>query len=180
MTMSTAAPSEHLPPDVALRLAEFARACKAAARAVSLYPAAHPAIRISVSRLTDVAAKATADGSLVIQVLPDGLLIDGRAAARPDAAVGELATLLHEHLVAALTVHKGADAEVWLPFFVMLARPIEEIRDGGGVARVWSLSGNSSIELEELDYSEVLRERSGGQPVEWEEIIANCLQLRCR
>ena len=33
-----------LDPDVAAQLAEFARACKAAARAVSLYPAAHPAI----------------------------------------------------------------------------------------------------------------------------------------
>lgn len=175
MTMDAAAPPEHLPAAAALQLAEFARACKAAARAVSLYPAEHPAIRISVSRLTDVVAKATTDGSLVIQVLPDSLLIDGRAAARPDSAVGELATLLHDHLVAVLTVHKGADAEVWLPFFVMLSRPVEEIRDGGGVARVWSLSGNSSIQLEELDYSEVLRERSGGQPVEWEQIIANCL-----
>ena len=176
MNMSAAAPSEHLPHDMALRLAEFARACKAAARAVSLYPATHPAIRISVSRLTEVAAKATVDGSLVVQVLPDNLLIDGCAAQRPDSAIGELATLLHEHLVAVLTVHNGADTEVWLPFFVMLSRPIEEIRDGGGVARVWSLSGQSAIELKELDYSEVLRERAGGQPVEWEEIIANCLQ----
>jgi hypothetical protein len=174
--MSVTAPADHLPPDVALRLAEFARACKAAARAVSLYPPAHPAIRISLSRLTDVAAKATAERSLVIQVLPDGLLIDGRAAARPDSAIGELATLLHEHLVGVLKVHKGADAEVWLPFFVMLARPIEEIRDGGGVARVWSMSGKSTLELEEIDYSEVLRERAGGQPVEWEEIVAHCLQ----
>lgn len=176
MTMSAAVPSEHLPPDVARSLAEFARACKAAARAVSLYPAAHPAIRISLSRLTDVVAKATVGGSLVIQVLPDALQIDGRAAQRPDGSIGELATLLHEHLVAILTVHQGTDADTWLAFFVMLARPLEEIRDGGGVARVWSLSARPSIQLEELDYSEVLRERTGGRPGEWEEIIANCLR----
>ena len=32
-----------LPPEAALHLAEFARACKAAARAVALYPGNHPA-----------------------------------------------------------------------------------------------------------------------------------------
>jgi HEAT repeat protein len=174
--MTDAASPEYLSPDVALRLAEFARACKAAARAVSLYPATHPAIRISISRLTDVAAKATAGGSLVIQVLPNTLLIDGHAAARPDAAIGELAALLHQHLVGAFTVHGRTDADVWLPFFVMLARPTEEIRDGGGVARVWSLAGKSAIELQEIDYSAVLRERTSGQIADWEEIVANCLQ----
>ena len=37
---------------MALRLAEFARACKAALRAVSLYPGGHPAIGSTLGRLT--------------------------------------------------------------------------------------------------------------------------------
>ena len=174
--MSVAASPEHLAPDEALHLAEFSRACKAAARAVSLYPAAHPAIRISLSRLADVAAKATTAGPLVVTVLPDGLLIDGRAAARADTAVAELAALLHEHLVGALTIHEGATSDVWLPFFALLARPIEEIREGGGIARLWGVKGSRAIEIEEIDYSEVLRERSLGGSAEWEAIVANCLQ----
>ena len=40
-----------MPGDQSAALAEFARACKAAARAVSLYPGAHPAIGISLTRL---------------------------------------------------------------------------------------------------------------------------------
>ena len=36
-------------------LGEFARACKAAARAVSLYPAAHPTIRTTLARVTAAA-----------------------------------------------------------------------------------------------------------------------------
>src|SRR5689334_12088085 len=40
-----------MPADQSLALAEFARACKAAARAVSLYPGAHPAIGGSLGRL---------------------------------------------------------------------------------------------------------------------------------
>lgn len=163
-------------PDEALRLAEFARACKAAARAVSLYPATHPAIRISLGRLSEVAAKATTAGPLVMTVLHDGLLIDGRAPARADTAVAELAALLHEHLVGAFTVHGGADSDAWLPFFVLLSRPTEEIRDGGGIARIWGVKGHRAIEIQEIDYSEVLREHSEGRAAEWEEIVANCLQ----
>lgn len=174
--MSVAASSDRLTPDEALRLAEFARACKAAARAVSLYPATHPAIRISLGRLSEVAAKATTAGPLVMSVLPDGLLIDGRAPARADTAVAELAALLHEHLVGGLTVHGGADSDAWLPFFALLSQPTEEIRDGGGIARIWGVKGHRAIEIQEIDYSEVLRERSEGRAVEWEAIVANCLQ----
>ena len=174
--MSVVETSEHLPPEDAARLVEFARACKTAARAVSLYPAAHPAIRISLNRLADVVAKATIRGPLVIAVLPDALMVEGRGLPRPDSALGELAMLLHAHLVGALTVHAGADGDAWLPFFVMLARPTEEIRDGGGITRVWNLTGSRAIEIQEIDYAEVLRERSTGESADWEDIIANFLQ----
>ena len=36
------------------RLTEFARACKAGARAVLLYPAAHPAIKATLGRIAQV------------------------------------------------------------------------------------------------------------------------------
>ena len=32
------------------------------------------------------------------------------------------------------------------------------------------------VELREIDYAEVLRERSGGDPIVWKRVIANCLQ----
>ena len=84
--------------DEAARLTDFARACKAAARAVVLYPDGHPAIAATLGRIVDVTSTARLRGPLTITVLPDDLLLDGRAAPRPDRAIGELAALLHGHL----------------------------------------------------------------------------------
>lgn len=174
--MSETPGADHLTPEAAQRLAEFARACKAAARVVSMYPAAHPAIRISISRLTDIAAKATASHALSMTVLPDSLEIEGLAAARPDPAVGELAALLHEHLVGALTVHAGTSADTWLAFLGILAQARDDLRGEGGIDRVWSAKGDQTIEVQEVDYAEVLREREEGMAAAWEQIVANCLQ----
>ena len=32
------------------------------------------------------------------------------------------------------------------------------------------------VELREIDYAEVLRERKGGEAAAWDQVIANCLQ----
>src|SRR5713226_6336588 len=81
------------------RLTDFARACKAAARAVVLYPGGHPAIAATLGRIAHITSPAAQAGSLKITVLPDGLLLDERAPARADAAITELAALLHSHLI---------------------------------------------------------------------------------
>src|SRR6266567_3617203 len=73
------------------RLIEFARACKAAARAVLLYPTGHPAIAATLGRIAQITSAAAVTTPLKIMVLPDGLLLDDRAPARPDAALAELA-----------------------------------------------------------------------------------------
>src|SRR4029077_18389301 len=70
--------------DATAKLTEFARACKAAARAVTLYPPTHPAIRISLARLVDTAGRLTAAGPVTFGVLPDNLLLDGSGSPRPD------------------------------------------------------------------------------------------------
>lgn len=164
-----------LPADLAFRLTEFARACKAATRSVSLYPEGHPAIISSLSRLVDTATRATAGGPLTITVLPDALLVDGRSAARPDAAVGELAGLLHQHLVGELRVLGGADATAWRTFLLLLGKTTEELLSEGGIARLWSTSGGTHLQIREIDYAEVLRERKSGIEAAWEGIVAHCL-----
>ena len=47
--MLRACPPEPLPPETAGRLAEFAKACKAATRIVSMYPPTHPAIQSALA-----------------------------------------------------------------------------------------------------------------------------------
>src|SRR5512137_1414848 len=98
-----------LPLDTATKLTAFARACKAAARAVSLYPPEHPAIGDALSRLARSAAAATERGPLAMLVTPDNLLVGGRTTPRPDQALSELARLLHGHLVGELTIQRDVD-----------------------------------------------------------------------
>ena len=72
---------------------------------------------------------------LRITVLPGGLLLDERAPARADAAIAELAELLHGHVIGALTVNAGGDVEAWRNFLLLLGRSPDAVRAEGGIAR---------------------------------------------
>jgi hypothetical protein len=158
------------------RLTDFARACKAAARAVLLYPGGHPAIAATLGRIAHITSAAALPASLRIRVLPDGLLLEDRPPARADAALSELAVILHSRLIGELTVHPGGDVEAWRTFLVLLGRSPESLRSDGGIARVWTTMAGRHVELREIDYAEVLRERAGGEAAVWDRVIANCLQ----
>jgi HEAT repeat protein/PBS lyase HEAT-like repeat-containing protein len=158
------------------KLIEFARACKAAARAVVLYPGGHPAIAATLGRIVHVTSPAMLTVPMRVTVHPDALLLEERALPRAEAAVTELAALLHSHLIGQLTIHSGGDSEAWRSFLLLLARSPESVRTDGGIARVWTTMAGRHIELREIDYAEVLRERTGGTTAVWDKVIANCLQ----
>lgn len=157
-------------------LADFARTCKTAARSVSLYPATHPAIQTSLARVLAAASRLIPASDVTLTVHPDAIVIDGRAPVRPDPAIGELAELLHDRLVGELRVERAADAQDWRALLLLLARPSEEIIAEGGIGKAWTASGREHFEIREIDYAEVLRERTGGEGAEWDRIIAYCLQ----
>lgn len=159
MTEPSARPA--LSAEAAARLTDFARACKAAARAVSLYPGGHPSIATSLARLAQMTATLTETGPYRLQVAHHQLLVDGRAAPRPDPAVPELAALLQRHLIGALTINTGADAASWRSLLLLLARPPDEARRDGGIRHLWTTAGGPSLEIQEIDYAEVLREKQG-------------------
>jgi hypothetical protein len=159
------------------KLTDFARACKAAARAVTLYPPSHPAIRLSMSRLVDATARITGSGSVRIGVTPDNLLMNGAGAVKPDQAVRETAALFHEHMIGLLTLHTSPDPEGWLPFLLLVAKPLDEIRASGGVSRLWAATGRRHLEITEIDYADILKDRGKGQESHWNDIIRACLNL---
>ena len=165
-----------LPAADAARLVEFARACKAAARAVVLYPMGHPAIGATLGRIVQLTSPAALPRPLKITVMPDTLLLDDMTLPRPESAVGELAALLHTHLIGELLVHAGGDQDAWRTFLLLLARTSESIRAEGGITRLWTTMAGRHVELREIDYAEVLRERTEGKAAVWERVIANCLQ----
>jgi hypothetical protein len=168
--------SPPLTPEDAARLTDFARACKAAARAVMLYPDGHPAITTTLARIAQVTSADSLQVPLRVSVLTNGLLLEGRAPARADAAIEELAGLLHDHLIGELTINPGGDADAWRKFLLLLGRSPEGVRAEGGIGRLWTAMAGRHVELREIDYAEVLRERKGGTVADWEQVIANCLQ----
>jgi hypothetical protein len=158
-----------------VRLNEFARACRAAARAVALYPPAHPAIATTLARIVDLTAAEHFAEPLKITVLPDSMRLGGRMPLRIDPAVRELAGLLHDHLVGEITIHPGGDLDAWRSLLQLLARTPESVRADGGISRLWATMAGTHVELWEIDYAEVLRERAGGQAAVWEQVLAGCL-----
>ncbi len=172
--MAEAAKIPTLSPETAAAFAEFARACKAAARAVALYPGTHPAIGVSLGRLAQATTRLAEKGAFRLQVQAGVLLLDGAAAARPDPAIGELAEVLSRHTIGALTVNAAADAESWRTLLLLLARTPEEVRADGGIAHLWATAGGPSLELVEIDYAEVLREKQG-EAATIEQVIAAAL-----
>jgi HEAT repeat protein len=167
---------ESMTPEAAANLAEFARAAKAAARSVSLYPATHPAIQASLGRVVSSSAKLAATGFVTLLVKPDTLAIDSRAPARPDQAIVELADMLHNRLVGTLRIERAADAGDWHAFLLLVARAAEELIAHGGIAKAWAESGRAHFEIGEIDYAEVLRERRAGDEAAWDNIIEHCLR----
>jgi HEAT repeat protein len=147
--------------DTTAKLADFARAFKAAARAVSLYPTGHPAIGSTLGRLTELTAALTEAGPFTLEVRPHMLYVLNAAPAKPDASIVELSDLLRRQLVGSLTINAGADAESWRVLLRLLGRPVEDVRADGGIAALWATAGGPSLELREIDYAEVLRERQG-------------------
>jgi HEAT repeat protein len=165
-----------LSPAETQRLTEFARGLKAAARAVTLYPKGHPAIAATLGRVVQITSPAALSAPLRINVLADALTVDGHVLPRPDAAVTELAVILHSQLIGEMLVYAGGEVEDWRNFLLLLARPPDEVRAEGGIARLWTTVASRHLELREIDYAEVLRERRRGEAAAWEDIIANCLQ----
>jgi HEAT repeats/PBS lyase HEAT-like repeat len=156
-------------------LVEFARACRTAARSVSLYPATHPSIQASLRRVIASAGRLAPSGTVTLAVHPGTLMIDGKAPARSDQALEELSGLMKDRLVGALRLESSADIHDWHALLLLLVRPLDELSQAGGIARAWTATGRNHFEIIEIDYAEVLRERDGDGAVEWDQIINLCL-----
>jgi hypothetical protein len=147
--------------DMSHKLAEFARACKAALRAVSLYPSGHPAIGTTLGRLTELSTSLTAAGPFTLEVRPHTIHVGGAGPSKPDTAIVELSDVLRRQLVGTLTINAGANAGSWRTLLMLLSRPSDEVRTDGGIASLWATAGGPSLEIVEIDYAEVLREKQG-------------------
>ena len=168
--------TEPLSAETSSKLLDLARACKGAARVVSMYPPTHPAIQDALARITVAGTEAVAGGPFQITVTPDTLLVGGRPLSRPDAAVTELAGMLHAHSVGELNISGVLAPAAWHAFLVLLSQSAADIRDEGGITRAWEAAGGGPLEVRQIDYAEVLRERADGDSSDWEDILTAYLQ----
>jgi hypothetical protein len=174
--MSLAAGPQPLSSDETLRLTDFARACKAAARVVALYPATHPAIQASLNRVVESASRLRGQSTVTLTVLPDDVQLDGRSAAKADSALAELAALLHGHLVGELQLLGDLTPTEWHTLLGLVAKTPDDLRGQGGIVRAWMAAGGGPVEIRQIDYTEVLRERRGGLESDWDRIITHYLE----
>jgi hypothetical protein len=163
-----------LPPELLRSVSALARALVAAARAWTLYPPEHPALRAALDRLASSARELNSEKPLRLVATPETLVVLDTPIPAGDQAVRELAGLLHRHLVGSLSISAGADLDSWQALLGMLARPPEQLRAEGGIAQLWSAAGRGGIEIREIDYAEVLRDKQG-QEVTIDAIIAAAL-----
>src|SRR5207245_6834221 len=103
----------------------------------------------------------TASGPSRLEVRPHSIHVNDAAPAKPDAAIVELSDVLRRQLVGTLTLNHGADTESWRTLLMLLSRPVDEVRADGGIASLWATAGGPSMEIVEIDYAEVLREKQG-------------------
>src|ERR1041384_4712742 len=138
---------ELLGPEDTARVLELARACKAAARAVLLYPSSHPAIAATLGRIVQTTSVESMRGPLKITVLPEALRIDGKKPARDDQAVTDLAVLLHDHLIGEMVIQPGGDRDSWLAFLRLIGKSPEAVRAEGGIAPARPTMAGRHIQL---------------------------------
>ena len=168
--------NEPLSAETSAKLIDLARACKAAARVVAMYPATHPAIQDALGRMTAAGTAAVADGPFQVSVTPETLIVGGQALSRPDLAVSELAAMLHSHSVGELNFTAALTPAAWHAFLLLITQPPAEMRGEGGIAQAWAAAGGGPIEIRQIDYGEVLRERSSGDESSWEFILTAYLE----
>ena len=173
-------------PDAAQAHRVRARAARPPRARSSLYPAGHPAIAATLGRIVaDHVRRATCRRRSGSRCCPTACCSTSVPPARADAAVAELAALLHSHLIgAADRPCRAAIIEAWRNFLLLLGRAPESVRAEGGIARVWTTTRRPA--------RRAARDRLRGGPARthraaksaaWDKVIANCLQgdrLRAR
>ncbi len=155
---------------------EFARAFRAAARAVSFYPPSHQAAVSALEQVATAAHAAAGDGSLCLTILPKTLLARGVAIDASQTAVADVADICHRHGIGALSLDGRDTPETWRALLTLLARKPEDVRGAGGIQRQWKALHHVSPTVLEIDFGALLRGHVGGDFNELAGVISHYLE----
>jgi HEAT repeat protein len=173
-----------LSPEVSRSVSALARSLVTAARSWALYPPDHPALGGSLDRLRAAIRDARGGQVFAFGVTPDTLLVAGIAATgREAAAVAEAARWLHDRDVLRMTFTGDVAVPALQKLLALLSEDSRVIRQRGGPATVWTSEGDTSVLIEQIDFSQVLQDREVTHPVRrkddlWRSIVRGILDRR--
>jgi HEAT repeat protein len=173
-----------LSPEVSRSVSALARTLVAAARTWGLYPPEHPAVAGSLDRLRGSIAHACGGQMFAFGVTPDTLLIAGvPVGGRDTAALGEAAQWLHDRDILQLTFAPDVGVAALERLLGVLSEDSRVIRQQGGPAKVWGEAGDTTILIEQIDFSHVLQDREVTNPVRrkddlWRSIVRGILDRK--
>ena len=150
-----------LSPELVKQSIALARALSAAARNWAIYPPAHPAVGVAITRLADALRTSTAGAAFAFEVTPQTLLVAGLPLPG-DQPVVEAARLLHERDILQVSFLGDVPSEALHAFLRLLTTPLEDLRQAGGPGEVWTASGHLSIAIQQIDYEKILEDRDNG------------------
>ena len=155
-----------------------------AGRSWRLYPPDHPAVGGSLDRLGAAIGVARGGQVLAFGVTPNTLLVAGIALGGGDAAaVAEAARWLHDRDVLRMTFTGDVAVPALQKLLGLLSEDSRVIRQRGGPATVWTSEGDSSVLIEQIDFSQVLQDREITHPIRrkddlWRSIVRGILDRR--
>ncbi len=153
-----------LSPELSRGVSALARALVAAARSWSLYPPDHPAVSTSIDRLRVSLREASGGQPLSLGVTPDALLIDGIPVAPGAGPVADAATWLHHRDVLRLTFGGEVPQTSLQRLLTLLSEDVSTVRTRGGPAKAWAELSDTSIVIEQIDFSHVMEDRDVENP----------------
>src|SRR4030095_5224373 len=155
-----------LSPELSRSVSALARSLVAAARSWALYPPDHPAVDGTLERLRTSIGDARGGQIFALRVTPDTLLVAGVAPGGKDkAVVAEAARYLHERDVLRMTFSGDIAVPALQKLLALLSEDSRLVRQRGGPAKVWADEGDTSLAIEQIDFSQVLQDREVVHPV---------------
>jgi hypothetical protein len=149
-------------PDAAapMKLQAVLRSLAAAARSLRLYPPASPIPLQSVQAVREAldAYFETGSDPLCISLARDGFSVDGAPVGSHIPGARDLSDELRARGVAEFDVAGKITSEELLTFLSVIARPVDEVRDGGGVAALASAGGAEHLRIAEVRLAVVEQE----------------------
>ncbi|MCM8774214.1 MAG: hypothetical protein NC820_05720 [Candidatus Omnitrophica bacterium] len=140
---------------------EFLNNFKISLTNACIYFDEHPYFQSSVKNFKDIIEELfSIFNPIILGITPKSILIGGEQLDEESAYI-ELASYLHYRKIKKITIRQGLTLEELISFLSTVSLPIKDIVVKGGLGKIFLDRSLVNIEIEELDYSELLEVEYG-------------------